>query len=105
MTSDLRVSGDPFWRRLRELLRERDVEPDSAVLAQLFTEDTDQWLGIVVTPALRVFLFIYDRSNHEIDGSNFNEWEELTGQTEHSEYRAFADQIDSGLELSRAVQN
>jgi len=105
MTSDLRVSGDPFWTRLRELLRERDVEPDRAVLVQLFTEDTDQWLGILVTSALRVFLFIYDRSHREIDGSNFNEWEELTGQTEHSEYRAFIEQIDCGMELSRAVQN
>ena len=79
--------------------------PTSQYLCSLFTEDTDQWLGIVVTPTLRVFLFIYDRSHHEIDGSNFNEWEELTGQTEHSEYRAFTDQIACGLELTRGVQN
>jgi hypothetical protein len=105
MTSDLRVSADPFWVQLRELLSERYVESDFAVLAQLFTEDTDQWLGIVVTPTLRVFLFIYDRSHREIDGSNFKTWEELTDKTEHSEYQAFADEIACALELSRAVQN
>jgi hypothetical protein len=80
-TTTLRSGADPFWKRLRELLRARDVEPDDVLLVQLHTEGTDQWLGIVVTPARRVFLFVFD----DFGLGEFSEWEELTGQPEHFE--------------------
>jgi hypothetical protein len=105
MTKDLRSGPDPFWNRLRQLLRERNVDPESSLLVQLHTEDTAAWLGIVVTTSRAVFLFMYDYLGREIGLGVFREWEELTGQTEHFEYKAFEDQIVCGLNLVRDIQN
>lgn len=94
VTANLRNGGDAFWVRLRELLRSRGLDPDQTLLAQLHTEDTDKWLGIVVTPSRQVFQFMYD--THSVAEARIVEWTELTNKLSNS---AFRGGIECALEL------
>lgn len=53
----LRGSDAPLFRRLRALLAERDVDPHSALLAELLPDDADQEFGVVVTHDRRAIEF------------------------------------------------
>lgn len=99
LTSDFRQGSDPLWLRLRSLLRARAIEPDRAQLATLHSEDTNQWLGIVVTPERRVFMFVLDHLSHPVESAQFNEWEELTDKRADSEYVAYAGLIECALDM------
>lgn len=96
LSADLRTGEDAFWVRIRDLLRARGLEPDQTVLAQLHTEDTNRWLGIVVAPNRRVFEFEYDHLHTPIGEGQFSEWVELTDLLSSS---AFAGAIECALEL------
>lgn len=54
----LRGSDEPFFRRLRVLLHEREVDPQCVILADLFPDDVDQEFGLLVTQDRRVIEFV-----------------------------------------------
>jgi hypothetical protein len=54
----LRRSDEPLFQRLRALLSERDVDPQTAILADFFPDDVDQEFGLVVTQDRRVIQFV-----------------------------------------------
>lgn len=56
----LREGTEPEYARLRVLLAERGLDPDTVALATLFPDDVAQLFGIVVTPEGRVFEFDLD---------------------------------------------
>jgi hypothetical protein len=45
----LRDGDDDLWRRLRELLRERGIDPDATHVEQSFEDDDRHEFGLVVT--------------------------------------------------------
>jgi hypothetical protein len=53
----MRSDEGPVWTRLRELLRERGVQPSEVVLADLFPADTDMEFGVVLTSDGRDYEF------------------------------------------------
>lgn len=101
LTADFRTSGESPYPRLRELLVGRGIQPDRALLVQLHSEDTNMLLGIIVTSSRRVFLFRFDFLRVPIERGEFREWTDLTGQTTDIEYRAFVEQIECGIALTR----
>jgi len=54
----LRGSDEPLFQRLRALLTERDVDSQTAILADFFPDDVDQEFGLVVTQDRRVIQFV-----------------------------------------------
>lgn len=56
-TNLLRGSDDPFWTRLRELLRARRIDSASSAIATCFPDGGDLEFGIVVTSDGEVFEF------------------------------------------------
>jgi hypothetical protein len=54
----LRGSDEPLFQRLRVLLSERDVDPQTAILADRFPDDAHQEFGLLVTPDRRVIEFV-----------------------------------------------
>jgi len=100
MTADMLTRQDSFWPRLRALLNERGVDVRTSHLVQLHTEDTDNWLGIVVTSQRRVLLFVYDHASTPENAGVLKRWQDLTDRETDIEFRAFADQIRCGLSMT-----
>lgn len=76
-----------MFRRIRELLLARQIEPMSAVLAELFTDDNSFEFGIVVAPSGSVFQFGYDYLGRDAGSGEFSEFEDLTHGWELSNHR------------------
>ena len=78
----LRGSGDRLFQRLRALLDERDVDPRAAVSADLFPDDTDQELDVVVTADRRLIQFVvhYGRGDLKAQaaGAVMGAWRDIT---------------------------
>jgi len=56
-TTNFRTGVAPLWRRLRELLRDRGVDPSNTVLADLFEDDTNAFHCVLVSSEGRVYAF------------------------------------------------
>lgn len=78
LTALLHSSGDPFWSRLRDLLRSRGVDPAHAVLAECYPDDNSFEFGIVISAGGSVFQFGFDYLHKPISDGVFTEWEDLT---------------------------
>jgi hypothetical protein len=92
----LRVEAerDPMLARIAALVRERGVDPDRAVIADYFPDDTSFKFGILVTGEKKVFQFGYDFLHKpELEGT-LTEWEDLTGSWQVSPYRV---QVEAAL--------
>ncbi len=63
--------------RVAELVRATGVDPDSAMIADYFLDDTSFYFGILVTSDRRVFQFGYDHL-HNSKWRLLSEWNELT---------------------------
>ncbi len=79
----LRESDEPLFQRLRVLLRERDIDPQTAMLADFFPDDVDQEFGLVVTQDRRVIQFVihYGRLgdlNRQAADAVIGEWKDIT---------------------------
>ena len=96
LTTLLRSSGDPFWRRLRDLLIERGVSPPRAVLAECFPDDNSFEFGIVVKEDGSVFQFGFEYLKRPQAEGVFSEWEELTSRFRATPHR---DSIEAALNL------
>lgn len=79
----LRGSDEPLFRRLRALLAEREVDPQTAVLADFFPDDVDQEFGVLVTRDRRVIQFtvFYGRPGdlkQQAADATIGEWKDIT---------------------------
>lgn len=54
----LRGSDEPLFQRLRALLIERDVDLQTAILADFFPDDLDQKFGLAVTRDRQMIQFV-----------------------------------------------
>jgi hypothetical protein len=79
----LRGSDEPLYQRLRVLLREREVDPNTAILADLFPDDVNQEFGLLVTADRRVIEFVVysgrlgDLKRQAADAT-IGEWKDIT---------------------------
>jgi hypothetical protein len=87
LTKDLRVSDEPLFRRLRELLSARGVDPAGAWLVELFPDDTAFQFGLLVTADRRVFQFGYDYLHRGVGEGELREWVDLTHGWHLTPYR------------------
>jgi hypothetical protein len=97
-TSRLRTSDQPRYRRLREFLIARGIDPTTAAVADLFSDDVDQYFGVIVAPGGRVFTFVLQDVGPQVGGPSqemeVREWRESSGPREHATYQ---DRIDAAL--------
>ena len=78
LTALLHSSGDPFWSRLRDLLRSRGVDPEKRSWPSVFRTTAHSSFGIVVSAGGSVFQFGFDYLHEPITDGVFTEWEDLT---------------------------
>ena len=78
LTNWFRSTSHPMYSKIRELLIERNIDPYTSVLVEIFSDDTCFEYGIVITKDREIFQFGYDylrKNNYE---GEFTEWEDLT---------------------------
>jgi hypothetical protein len=96
-THILRTDLSPMFQRLRLLFSERGVDPKTALLAQLFSDDNSLEYGIVVAPNGQVFEFDYDYLGRDIGAGDLVRWTDISAEWKsnawHSEVRAALDQL------------
>lgn len=78
LTNFLRKSNDPLYTRLRELLRQKQIDPNSSVLTELFPDGTDLFFGAIVTIDDHVFQFKFDYMKMPIENGIFKVWKEIS---------------------------
>jgi hypothetical protein len=79
-TELIREGNDPLWRRLRELLRQRGIDPQTAELAESFEDDEFYEFGVLVTADGRRYEFEIDYAETPIAEAVFAEWRETSGR-------------------------
>lgn len=77
-TDLLRNDAGPFWRRLREVLAERGVDPRRSVLATSFPDDNSFEFGIVVTADGEAYEFGFDYLDADVSAGTIVEWTRIT---------------------------
>src|ERR1051325_10493513 len=80
LTSLLRASNEPFWSRLRDLLRERGVPPEHAFVAECFPDDHSFEFVVVVASTGSVFQWGFDSVGKPIEKGEFSEWVDVTAR-------------------------
>jgi hypothetical protein len=74
LTALLRTGDDPFWIRLRELLRERGLDPEELELVESQEEGERYEFGIVVTPEGHRFQYTIYYGETPLEQAEFQEW-------------------------------
>jgi len=98
-TSLFRTDTDPFWIRLREVVRERGVDPSTSLLVDSVEDDINFEFGIIVTQDRRVIQFGFRYTDSVADGK-LAEWQDLTERWAASPYRS---EVSVGLSLIEKV--
>ena len=86
-TDLLRRSEDPFWARLRDLLRERGLDPQELILAVSSEEGDGLEFGIVVSKRPCVCQFVFEYRDKDVSEGTFYEWNDLTNGFRDTPYR------------------
>jgi hypothetical protein len=86
-TKHLRSSDDGLWVRIRHLLLEKGIKPDTTVVAYSFPEDYQYELGAIVTRDGRVYQFGFDFLQTDISNGSFKEWNDITENYERTSYK------------------
>jgi hypothetical protein len=85
-TGLFRGGTEPLWIRLREVVRERGVDPDTSLLARSHEDDENFEFGIIVTGDRHVIQYGLRYSDPSgIDGK-LTEWNDLTERWVSSPY-------------------
>jgi len=98
----LRSGGElePVFARLRELVQAKGIDPNTAVIADFFPDDTSFYFGILVTPEARVFQLGYDYLHAAETEGKLSEWNELTQSWRTSLYH---EEVRAALEFVGAA--
>ena len=99
LTHDLRESDEPLWRRLRQLLVERGVEPSSSALLASFPDDVQFQYGVIVTADASVYQFGYSFANVGVESGTFTEWRNFT--SEAPPHPCGTDHVEIGVKVAR----
>ena len=99
LTRLLRQSQEAFWARLRQILWEKGVDPQGALLVESFEDDDQLEFGIVVTNDGDVFEFDFEYRDRSIGEGAVCRWEKLTDRHISSPHHA---RITTGLTILRA---
>jgi hypothetical protein len=80
----LRESRDPYWIRLRDLLRDKGLDPKELLIGS-WPEDANLDEGWIVTTDARVYLFQLRHGargdiNRQLREATLERWEEITSQ-------------------------
>lgn len=92
----LQSSTAPLWCRLRYLLAEKGINPQTSLVADFFPDDCQFEFGLVVAQDRRVFQFGFDYLHKTIAEGAFSEWEELTDRYHETPYD---EQISVALQM------
>jgi hypothetical protein len=99
LTGLLRSSDDPQFVRMRQLLWERGISPDTIAVADLFPDDTQFDFGLLVTRDGQAYQVGFDYLHKRIEEGIFTEWVDLTDTYAGSIY---CDKITVALAMLRA---
>ena len=93
-TEALRGDEDIYFTQLREMLREKGIDPEEALLASFLEDEEENEYGLIVCG--RNGVFEYERSREKGAPRAFTTWTKLTDLTEAArEYP----QLEVALEL------
>jgi hypothetical protein len=95
LTGFLRGSDEKFFPRLRQVLSERGIDPDTSVLVEMFSDDREFEYGIVVTGRGDVYQFGLDCMGRAPDAAELIEWVDWTTTYQLAAFRAH---VDAALE-------
>ena len=98
-TGSFRTDTDPFWIRLREVVRERGVDPSTSLLVFTVEDDIYFEFGIIVTLDRRVIQYGFSYTDSVADGK-LTEWEDLSERWATSPYRS---DVSAGLSILENV--
>ena len=97
LTSSLRESEEGLFPRLRQLLKERSVDPACSVLVEMFSDVREFEYGIVVTREGKVFQFGLDCLGRSADSAELIEWVDWTRTYEYAAFRQHVEAAKSML--------
>ena len=92
----LRSSDDLLWSRLRFLLREKGLDPQTLLVAESFPDDGQFEFGLIVTQDRKAFQFGFDYLHKTVEEGIFSEWEDLT---DHYRETPYDEQISAALKM------
>ena len=78
LTKLMRSSDNLFWERLRFLLKEKDIDPSSTVLAMSHEDDECFEFGILVLPNGEAIQYGISYLNRTIEEAEIIEWNKLS---------------------------
>jgi hypothetical protein len=77
-TNLFRTSAEPFWVRLRQVMKEQGVEPATSMLAESFEDDVNFEFGILITCERRVIQYGFRYSEPSFSDGKLTEWNDVT---------------------------
>jgi hypothetical protein len=96
LTGSLRGSDEKLIPRLRQMLSERGIDPETSVLVEMFSDEREFEYGIVVTERRDVYQFGLDCMGRAPDAAELIEWVDWT-KTYH--LAAFRRHVEAAMEL------
>ncbi len=88
LTGLFRTSTDLFWIRLREVVRERGVDPDTSLLAVSFEDDEIFEFGILVNCDRSVIQYGFRYSDPSFSDGKLTEWNDLAERWSSTPHRS-----------------
>ena len=101
-TSLFRTGTEGFWVRLREVIRERGVDPNKSLLVDSVEDDINFEFGIIITHDRRVIQFGFRYSDPSCMDGKLTEWKDLTESWTTSPYRS---EVSTGLSIIEKSYN
>lgn len=95
-----RTGTEGLWVRLREVVRERGVDPSTSLLVDSVEDDVNFEFGIIVTHDRRVIQYGFRYSDPSCIDGKLTEWKDLTEHWAASSYRS---EVSAGLSLLEKV--
>jgi hypothetical protein len=98
-TTKLRTSPDPYWVRIRYLLRARGLDLARAAVANWYPDDVRQDVGCIATADGHVWYVEYDYVRSADDRGDFVKFEDLSENWR--EEALFPDEVEVALHVAQ----
>jgi hypothetical protein len=82
----LHKSSDPMWVKIRSLLAEKGIDPQSSILVEVFPDDYHLVFGLIITSDNFVYKFDYNYRERAVDDGSFSKWSDLSDNYENTPY-------------------